>query len=55
MCDHIMVDFALDGNQNLLQDRGGSLYSASRILGRPPLPDTDRLEALIIDDWFTGL
>ena len=49
--DHLGVEFALDGHQNLLQEEG-LLWSSRRLLHKSPIPLTSTWEALIIDDYF---
>ena len=53
MGDHLMVDVALDSHANLLRS-SGVLDDSRRILGRRAVPDTTRVEALVIDDWMTA-
>eukprot|EP00435_Cladocopium_sp_Y103_P061652 s470_g23.t1 len=49
--DHLGVEFALEGHQNLLK-REGLLRKDQRLQGHHPLPLTPTWEALIIDDYF---
>lgn len=49
--DHLGVEFALEGHQNLLR-REGLLKAEQRVQGHFPLPLCHVWEALIIDDYF---
>ena len=49
--DHLGVEFALSSHQRLLQDEG-LLPPEQRTLGHFPVPNTDRWQALVIDDFF---
>ena len=50
--DHLGVEFALEGHQNLLVEEG-LLHHGRRILGHAPTPRSLLWEGLIIDDYFT--
>ena len=49
--DHLGVEFALSSHESLLVDEG-LLWPSRRLLGHSPVPDSDRFEGLIIDDYF---
>lgn len=50
--DHLGVEFALSSHERFLLQEEGLLPACERILGHHPVPDTDRWQALVIDDFF---